>query len=424
MGLIDQQVGRTLDRLLDSMRARARDPGFVPFAIALPDADPLQVGDSPRVTIRLASTAALRHLLNPSIDRLGEAYVEGEIDFEGSVDQIVALGEQLATSDNGGRRRGPLPAMFSIRHSRRSDRAAIQYHYDVSNEFYAAWLDAAMVYSCAYFRTGEETLDQAQFEKLDLICRKLRLAPGQRLLDVGCGWGGLVLHAARHYGVEAVGITLSQRQFELASARVREGGLSDRVQIRLQDYRDVKDGPFDRISSVGMFEHVGLKHLGAYFSALSRLLADDGLVMNHGITAADPDSRSVGLGVSEFIERYVFPDGELPHVALAIRELSQAGLELVDAESLRRHYALTCKHWSQRFETALPRLRDSVDLKVLRIWRLYLAGCALGFARGWINIYQLLAAKGDVARAGLPLTREDLYRPRQGTPEGTAPASD
>ncbi len=416
MGLIEQQVGRTLDRFLDAMREKAGNPGFVPFAVALPGLEPLVVGDSPRVTIRLGSAAAVRHLLQPSMDRLGAAYVEGDVEFDGSIGDIVALGESLARHDDAIPRQGPLPALFSGLHTKRTDRAAIRYHYDVSNAFYASWLDSAMVYSCAYFRTGKETLDQAQCDKLDLICRKLRLAPDQRLLDVGCGWGGLVIHAARHYRVRAVGITLSQRQFELATARVRDAGLSDRVEIRLQDYRDVTDGPFDRISSVGMFEHVGLKRLQGYFATLHALLADHGLMMNHGITATDPDSRSVGMGVSEFIERYVFPGGELPHVSLAIREMAMAGLELVDAESLRRHYALTCQHWSRRFEEALPRLQQSTDAKVLRIWRVYLAGCALGFARGWINIYQLLAAKGDVARAGLPLTREDLYLARSHDP--------
>lgn len=410
MGVIDGQVGKTLDRFLNGLRTRAHEPGFVPFAIELPGTRPLTVGDDPRVVLKLASTAAVRHLLNPTLDRLGEAYVEGDFDIEGGIDDVVALGEQFAGGDPATDRR-VAPSLWARRHSKRTDRDAIHYHYDVSNGFYQAWLDERMIYSCAYFRTGHETLDEAQVGKLDLICRKLRLARDQRLLDVGCGWGGLVLHAARHYGVKAVGITLSDGQYQLARQRVDEAGLGDRVEIRLQDYRDVSDGPFDRISSVGMFEHVGLKNLPAYFQTLGRLLADDGLLMNHGITSSDPDSRSVGLGVGEFIDRYVFPDGELPHVSLAIAELSRHGFELADAESLRRHYALTCEHWSRRFEAAMPTLRTLVDAKTLRIWRLYLAGCALGFARGWINIYQLLAVKGDASRAGLPLTREDLYRP-------------
>ena len=411
MGVIDVQVGKTLDRFLKDLRTRTHEPGFVPFAIELPGTGPLTVGDEPRVVLRLASTSAVRLLLNPTLDRLGQAYVEGDIEIEGDIDDVVALGEQIAGGDPATDRR-VAPGLWARRHSKRTDRNAIHYHYDVSNGFYQAWLDQQMIYSCAYFHSGKESLDEAQVGKLDLICRKLRLAPGQRLLDVGCGWGGLVIHAARHFGVKAVGITLSDGQYQLARQRVAEAGLGDQVAIRLQDYREVDDGPFDRISSVGMFEHVGLKNLPAYFQTLNRLLASDGLLMNHGITSSDPDSRSVGLGIGEFIDRYVFPNGELPHVSLAVAELSRQGFELADAESLRRHYALTCEHWSRRFEAALPTLRALVDDRTLRIWRLYLAGCAMGFARGWINIYQLLAVKGDAARAGLPLTREDLYRRR------------
>ena len=411
MGVIDVQVGKTLDRFLKDLRTRTHEPGFVPFAIELPGTGPLTVGDEPRVVLRLASTSAVRLLLNPTLDRLGQAYVEGDIEIEGDIDDVVALGEQIVGGDPATDRR-VAPGLWARRHSKRTDRNAIHYHYDVSNGFYQAWLDQQMIYSCAYFHSGKESLDEAQVGKLDLICRKLRLAPGQRLLDVGCGWGGLVIHAARHFGVKAVGITLSDGQYQLARQRVIEAGLGDQVDIRLQDYREVDDGPFDRISSVGMFEHVGLKNLPAYFQTLNRLLASDGLLMNHGITSSDPDSRSVGLGIGEFIDRYVFPNGELPHVSLAVAELSRQGFELADAESLRRHYALTCEHWSRRFEAALPTLRALVDDRTLRIWRLYLAGCAMGFARGWINIYQLLAVKGDAARAGLPLTREDLYRRR------------
>jgi cyclopropane-fatty-acyl-phospholipid synthase len=190
---------------------------------------------------------------------------------------------------------------------------------------------------------------------------------------------------------------------------VREAGLQSRVEIRLQDYRDVDDGPYDKISSIGMFEHVGLKNLPRYFRIIRDLLRDGGVALNHGITATDVDNRSVGRGAGEFIDRYVFPDGELPHVSLAIRELSAAGLEVVDAESLRRHYALTCEHWSRRFEYALPALRAAASERQIRIWRIYLAGCAMGFAKRWMNIYQLLAVKSGAETAGLPLTRDYMY---------------
>jgi cyclopropane-fatty-acyl-phospholipid synthase len=267
-----------------------------------------------------------------------------------------------------------------------------------------------MVYSCAYFGAPDRDLASAQVAKLDHVCRKLALAPGQKLLDIGCGWGAMAIHAASRYGVDAVGITLSRNQFELATERVREAGLAGRVEIRLQDYRDVAgDGAFDRISSIGMFEHVGLKNLGAYFATVRRLLRPGGIALNHGITSSDAESRSVGLGAGDFIDRYVFPDGELPHVSLAIRELSAAGLELVDAESLRRHYALTLGHWSDAFERNVADLERMAGAQRTRIWRVYLAGCAHAFARGWINVYQLLAIRSDDGASPLPLTRDYMY---------------
>jgi cyclopropane-fatty-acyl-phospholipid synthase len=397
--MLEQQFARYLQGLKADHR--------IPVSVELWNGERVDLDESPPVRLTLKSLSAAKLLMNPTIDNLAEAYVEGNIDVDGPIDEIVSAADQLAGTAEGNRR--PAKSSWLGRHTRGSDRKAIQYHYDVSNEFYAAWLDPAMVYSCAYFRTGEEDLATAQAAKLDHICRKLRLAEGERLLDIGCGWGAMVIHAARHYGVRAVGVTLSDQQFELATARVREAGLEDRVEIRLQDYRDVQDGPYDKISSIGMFEHVGLKNLGEYFRIVAGQLRDGGIAMNHGITATDVDSHGVGRGVSEFIDRYVFPDGELPHVSLAIRELSAAGLELVDAESLRRHYALTCGHWSRRFEADLPRIRTLASERQVRIWRVYLAGCAMGFARSWMNIYQLLVVRGGAEKAGLPLTRDYMY---------------
>jgi cyclopropane-fatty-acyl-phospholipid synthase len=326
------------------------------------------------------------------------------------------MAEHLARDRDQQQGRGRLPSWLA-RHSRKSDRKAIEYHYDVSNEFYSLWLDPRMVYSCAYFRSGDEDLPTAQVQKLDHICRKLMLEPGQTLLDIGCGWGAMAIHAASRYGVKVVGVTLSTNQYELARERVRTAGLEDRVEIRLQDYRDVPgDASFDRISSIGMFEHVGLKNLRGYFETVHRLLRPGGVAMNHGITSSDADSRSVGLGAGDFIDQYVFPDGELPHVALAIRELSAAGLELTDAESLRRHYAKTLWHWSDAFERNVQRLTALAGEKRARIWRVYLAGCAHAFAQGWINVYQLLAVKPRLGASGaelpLPLSRDYMYGER------------
>ncbi len=414
MKLFERQLVRFLDRFVAEFATRRGSRPFKPFAIELWNGHRAQAGENPSVVLRVCSQAAALHLLRPTLGRLGQAYVDGQIDIEGPIADVIEVAESIASNVASVRRHGALPRAWKGKHSKSADQSAIQYHYDVSNDFYASWLDETMVYSCAYFHTGDESLEQAQADKLELILRKLRVAPGHRLLDVGCGWGALVIHAARDHGARAVGITLSRRQFDLATERVRAAGLAERVEIRLQDYRDVRDGPFDRITSVGMFEHVGLSNLQSYFRILHGLLAEDGVVLNHGITSSDPDSRSVGRGVSEFIERHVFPDGELPHVSLAIREMSAVGLEVVDAESLRRHYALTCRHWSERFENARPRLGSFVDERKLRIWRIYLAACVMGFERSWINLYQLLGVRSGAAAAALPLTRDDIYRPRPG----------
>ncbi|MBX3590027.1 MAG: class I SAM-dependent methyltransferase [Burkholderiaceae bacterium] len=406
--MIEKQVVKYLEGL------RRRQP--LPLRVKLWNGSTVALDDEPRVELRLNDAASARYFLKPSMSSLGEAFVEGHIDVDGDVREIVAIAEHLSRVGDEDQGRGKLPSWLA-RHTRKSDRKAIEYHYDVSNEFYSLWLDPRMVYSCAYFRTGDEDLETAQVQKLDHICRKLMLAPGQTLLDIGCGWGAMAIHAAKHYGVKAVGVTLSTNQYELARERVREAGLEDRVEIRLQDYRDVPgDASFDRISSIGMFEHVGLKNLRGYFDTVHRLLKPGGVAMNHGITSSDADNRSVGLGAGDFIDKYVFPDGELPHVSLAIRELSAAGLELTDAESLRRHYAKTLWFWSDGFERNVARLTALAGEKRARIWRVYLAGCAHAFTHGWINLYQLLAIKPRPGASGaespLPLSREYMYGPR------------
>ncbi|RPH66972.1 MAG: class I SAM-dependent methyltransferase [Burkholderiales bacterium] len=406
--MIEKQVARYLEGL------RERQP--LPLRVKLWDGSAIALDEQPRVELHLKDATSARYFLRPSMSSLGEAFVEGHIDVDGNVRDIVSIAEQLSRAGDEDKGRGRLPSWFA-RHTRKSDRKAIEYHYDVSNEFYSLWLDPRMVYSCAYFRTGDEDLETAQVHKLDHVCRKLMLSPGQTLLDIGCGWGAMAIHAASRYGVRVVGVTLSTNQYELARERVREAGLEDRVEIRLQDYRDVPgDESFDRISSIGMFEHVGLKNLRGYFDVVHRLLKPGGVTLNHGITSSDADSRSVGLGAGDFIDQYVFPDGELPHVSLAIRELSAAGLELVDAESLRRHYARTLWHWSDGFERHIGRLTALASDKRARIWRIYLAGCAHAFAHGWINIYQLLAIRPRTGAGGaespLPLSRDYMYGER------------
>jgi cyclopropane-fatty-acyl-phospholipid synthase len=369
----------------------------------------LRLGDftEPKVEIQVRKLSALPALLSPSLDRLGAAYVEGRIDVSGRVDDLLDVAHRLAEA--GTRPEGRLARVVrSITHNRQSDRAAIAYHYDVSNAFYQAWLDPAMVYSCAYFENGDETLAQAQEKKIDHILTKLQLQPGQRLLDIGCGWGALVLRAASQFGARCVGVTLSQQQFELARERVRQAGLQDRVEIRLQDYRDVA-GQFDRITSVGMFEHVGLQHLAAYFARIRELLDDEGWALNHGITSTDAHDGETSYGGGRFIDRYVFPQGELPHIGTVLKTLQLGGLEALDVENLRRHYARTMALWSQAFEANADTLRAMVDEKRWRIWRIYLAGCQWAFEHDEIALYQVLCRKAGGPSRGLPWSRRWMY---------------
>ncbi len=366
-------------------------------------------------------------ILAPDPLRLADAHFRGWADIEGNIYTALEMREYLQSL------KLPLPEKFSlwlaalglsdedervatharrvwdkpltmIRHSRDMNREAIGFHYDVSNDFYRLWLDERMVYSCAYFRNANESLDDAQSNKLDLICRKLRLQPGEKLLDIGCGWGALVIWAARHYGVEAHGITLSRNQYNHAVRRIRELGLEGRVSVELKDYRDLEgEGVYDKISSVGMFEHVGLRNLPLYFSTAHRLLRDGGLFLNHGITQDEMGGTStVGF---KFISKYVFPDGELDWVSNIQREMERCTFEIHDVESLRAHYALTLRQWVGRLEAHHEDALQYVTEAVYRIWRMYMAGCALQFENGEMGVYQILAAKRNRQPLAMPLTR-------------------
>jgi cyclopropane-fatty-acyl-phospholipid synthase len=372
--------------------------------------------------------ALARLLWPPSPDGFGEAYLRGDVDIEGDIWTAVDAGRSFNLRRLGRHvprlvrvgmelRRGAKPApvlrrvarMRGPRHSPARDLAAIRFHYDVGNAFFGLWLDRRLTYSCAYFETPETTLDTAQEAKLDLICRKLRLRLGMRLLDIGCGWGSLVIFAAERYGVEATGITLSAAQAEWASAEIRSRGIGGQASVAILDYRDLgRLGRFDAISSVGMFEHVGRERMDAYFGAAFGALRPGGLFLNHGIaTTATPQglrARWMRFGDGGFVGRYVFPDGELVTMEDAAGFARRAGFELIDVQRLRPHYALTLKAWVERLEASADRARELAGEEIYRAWRLYMAAARRGFEEGSLDVAQLLLARpGTDGRAELPL---------------------
>jgi cyclopropane-fatty-acyl-phospholipid synthase len=395
----------------------------LPVAIAAYDGSRLGPVD-PEATIVVRSPAALQRLLTaPGELGFARAYVEGHLDVEGDIFAALALRDclprvalnrkqwvdilRLATAAGGLRALRPLPpppeeaSLRGRRHSRARDAAAIAHHYDVSNHFYRLVLGPSLTYSCAVWRDPAISLEDAQAAKHELVCRKLGLAPGMRLLDVGCGWGGMVLHAAQHHGVRAVGVTVSARQADLAAKRAADAGLADRVEIRLQDYRDVTDGPYDAISSIGMFEHVGLTQLRVYFQSLRGLLQPGGRLLNHAI--ARPPGDRPRFARAGFIDRYVFPDGELHEVGSVVSAMQEEGFEVRHLESLREHYALTLRRWVANLERTWKDAVAEVGLARARIWRLYMAGSALNFEAGRTQVHQVLAVRADDGESGLPL---------------------
>ncbi len=365
---------------------------------------------APQITLQAKSMAALPYLLEPTLDNLGAAYVEGQIDIEGKLTDIIHFSYALA-KNTGSSGYHFLNWQRYLPHSRTIDKQAIEYHYDVSNEFYQLWLDKNMVYSCAYFENGDENLETAQLKKIDYILTKIQAQAGQALLDIGCGWGALVIRAAQKFGMQCVGITLSQKQYELAKARVEAAKLTHQVEIRLQDYRDVI-GQFDRITSIGMFEHVGRKNLPTYFVKIQKLLKDDGIVMNHGITSTELDRREKPFGGSTFISKYVFPHGELSPLCTVLESIQRSGFEVFDVENLRRHYVNTLKLWSENFEHHATALKQLIDDQKFRIWRIYLAGCAYAFERDDTSIYQIVCRKAGQAAQALPYSRQYMYEDR------------
>lgn len=393
--------------------------GDLPVAVECYDGSRAGPEGAPATIVVRSPDALARAVQAPGELGFARAYVAGDLDVEGDLDAVLALRDRLpdaridaaqwlslarAVGPAALRRLPPPPEETRLRgrrHSKERDAAAIAHHYDVSNAFYRMVLGPSMTYSCAVWGSPDTTLEDAQAAKYELVCRKLGLQPGMRLLDVGCGWGGMVLHAAQHHGVSAVGVTLSTRQAEWARKEVAEAGLGHRVEIRTQDYRDVTDGPFDAISSIGMFEHVGLARLGVYFDRLLSLLRPGGRLLNHAISR--PPSRRARFARRGFVDRYVFPDGELHEIGTVVSRMQQSGFEVRHVESLREHYALTLRRWVANLEACWDGAVQEAGEARARIWRLYMTGSAMNFERGSTQIHQTLGVRADGGRSGMAL---------------------
>jgi cyclopropane-fatty-acyl-phospholipid synthase len=389
-----------------------------PVAVQLPDGTVVGPSGAPaRLVFR--SPDGLRRLLTaPGELGFARAYVAGELDVVGDIYAALALQERLSGTlglrqwaavaramGPAGLRPLPPPAeearLRGIRHSRKRDSAAIAHHYDISNRFYRLVLGPSLTYSCALFSEPSDTLEDAQAAKHELVCAKLGLEEGMRLLDVGCGWGSMLLHAAGEHGVSAVGVTLSRAQAELAHERVAEAGLGDRVEVRLADYRELRGETFDAISSIGMFEHVGRAQLGRYFRHLHGLLRPGGRLLNHGISR--PPGQRPRFARRGFVDRYVFPDGELPEIGSVVSTVQRAGFEARHVENLREHYALTLRRWFENLEAGWEGAVTEAGAARARIWRLYMAGSALGFEAGRLQVHQVLAVRVRNGASGMPL---------------------
>ena len=410
----------------------------VPFAIRLWDGSMIPLGREPQpgFFIAINGPGVIGSLLRrPTYENLLRHYVRGQLDIHGDLLDFVALARRKRASANLPKMsrfflaRQALPLLLTPagrltvqhqygadevgrRESRRNNQEFIQFHYDIGNDFYALFLGAEMQYSCGYFTNPANSLDQAQHDKLEMICRKLRLKPGEKMLDIGCGWGGLICHAARYHGVKAHGVTLARNQYDFALAKIKRLGLEDRVSVELRDYSTL-EGVYDKIVSVGMFEHIGIANMEKYFRKINGLLRDRGILLNHGICRHAKASRRAVRRIRperRLLLKYIFPGSELDNVGHTIDLLEICGFEVHDVEAWREHYALTSRHWYRGLMARRQEALKYVGPEKFRMWALYLAGVAQGFADGSMHVSQVVATK-HVAKgaSGLPPTRAALY---------------
>jgi cyclopropane-fatty-acyl-phospholipid synthase len=402
--------------------------GELPIEVRAYDGSRVGPVDPPAALVLRTPNALRRMVTAPGELGLGRAYVAGDLDVEGDVFAVLSLHKRIdglrlsprqfasllqLVGVGGLRPLPPPPEEARLRgrpHTRARDAAAISFHYDMSNDFYELLLGPSLTYSCAVWSSPTITLEAAQAAKHELVCRKLGLEPGMRLLDVGCGWGSMLLHAARHHGVRGVGVTLSREQAELGAKRVAEAGLSELVEIRFQDYRDVHDGPYDAISSIGMFEHVGLSQLETYFSGLFQLLRPGGRLLNHGISRAPGYLGKPRPWARGFIDSYVFPDGELHEVGTVVHTIQERGFEVRHVESLREHYPLTLRAWLANLEANWDDAVALIGEVRTRVWRLYVAASTVRFEDNAVQVHQVLAVKPNGGASGIPL-RPDFTAP-------------
>ena len=373
------------------------------FAFEFWDGDTIRFGNFPKVTLRLNSENAARRIAGNGFLGFGEAYMDQELDVEGDLRELIRLGLAIQFNQRNISTLQKLRFLISAfrnRDTRRRARENIAYHYDRGNEFYALYLEESMTYSCAYFRTPGDTLEEAQDNKYDHICRKLMLQPGESLVDIGCGWGGMLIYAARHYGISGVGCTISRHQFEYANAKIREMGLQDRIRVVYRDYREM-EGQFDKFVSIGMFEHVGKQYHPLFFKKIRQLLKKDGVGLLHSIGKDFPAGRD------GWTARYIFPGGYVPTLAEMADGAGEVGFSVLDVENLRLHYARTLDCWLENYEQNADKVREMFDESFVRRWRLFLASSSAGFRYSLTRLFQMTFTHG--LNNQLPVTRDHVY---------------